>query len=144
MLLEQVPDIEAVHTQPRSCGPWGCGGRPAQHGVYEIAATTWTGLLHPPELVAKERSAFVLVGPLLARTGEVMTGMPGGDRIGARPVNVGVRGLEALGVETQHVDGTYYFRSQRPARGPHLPGLPQATAGHREPIWRPAWPTAPP
>jgi UDP-N-acetylglucosamine 1-carboxyvinyltransferase len=63
------------------------------------------------ELVAKERSAFVLVGPLLARLGEVTTAMPGGCKIGERPVNVGVRGLEALGVESQLVDGTYSFRT---------------------------------
>jgi UDP-N-acetylglucosamine 1-carboxyvinyltransferase len=112
VLLEQVPDIEAVHTQAALLRALGVRVEldGASHRM-TLVADHVDGTLLEPELVAKERSAFVLVGPLLARTVEVMTGMPGGCKIGARPVNVGVRGLEALGVETQHVDGTYYFRT---------------------------------
>jgi UDP-N-acetylglucosamine 1-carboxyvinyltransferase len=112
VLLEHVPDIEAVHTQAallRALGVRVEFDGPNHRMTLSAERVEGTELVS--ELVAKERSAFVLVGPLLARLGEVTTAMPGGCKIGERPVNVGVRGLEALGVETQLVDGTYSFRT---------------------------------
>src|SRR5262245_21419174 len=112
VLLEHVPDIEAVHTQAALLRALGVRVEfDGAHHRMTLSAERVEGTALVPELVAKERSAFVLVGPLLARVGEVTTTMPGGCKIGERPVNVGVRGLEALGVETQLVDGTYSFRT---------------------------------
>jgi UDP-N-acetylglucosamine 1-carboxyvinyltransferase len=112
VVLEQVPDIEAVYTQAALLRALGVVVEfdPAGHRMTLLAGQV-DGTMLEPDLVAKERSAFVLVGPLLARTGEVMTPQPGGCKIGERPVNVGVRGLEALGAEVQYTDGTYYFRT---------------------------------
>ncbi|HVG96265.1 MAG TPA: UDP-N-acetylglucosamine 1-carboxyvinyltransferase [Chloroflexota bacterium] len=112
VLLEHVPDIEAVHTQAALLRALGVRVEfdGANHRM-TLSAERVEGTELVSELVAKERSAFVLVGPLLARLGEVTTAMPGGCKIGERPVNVGVRGLEALGVESQLVDGTYSFRT---------------------------------
>ncbi len=51
----------------------------------------------PYELVNALRASFVCIGPLLARFGEVKIPLPGGCRIGARPINEHIRGLRALG-----------------------------------------------
>jgi UDP-N-acetylglucosamine 1-carboxyvinyltransferase len=51
----------------------------------------------PYELVAQMRASINLLGPLLARCGEVRISMPGGDDFGSRPIDLHVAGLEAMG-----------------------------------------------
>jgi UDP-N-acetylglucosamine 1-carboxyvinyltransferase len=51
----------------------------------------------PYELVERIRASIVVLGPLLARCGEARVSMPGGDDFGARPIDMHLRGLEALG-----------------------------------------------
>ncbi|WP_373538933.1 UDP-N-acetylglucosamine 1-carboxyvinyltransferase [Chamaesiphon sp.] len=58
----------------------------------------------PFELVSKLRAAFFAIGPILARMGVAKVPMPGGCSIGARPIELHVRGLQAMGahVEIEH------------------------------------------
>ena len=51
------------------------------------------------DLVNRIRASFVVLGPLLARTGEVTMSMPGGDAIGARPIDQHLKGLEQMGAK---------------------------------------------
>lgn len=60
----------------------------------------------PYELVSKLRASFFAIGPLLARLGVAKVPLPGGCAIGARPVDLHVRGLRALGAEVQIEHGT--------------------------------------
>ena len=53
----------------------------------------------PYDLVSKLRASFFIIGPLLARMGEAQVPLPGGCAIGARPVDLHVRGLRAMGAE---------------------------------------------
>lgn len=57
----------------------------------------------PYELVSQLRASFFVIGPLLARLGVARVPLPGGCAIGARPVDLHVRGLQALGAEV-HID----------------------------------------
>lgn len=57
-------------------------------------------------LVRSLRASFWLLGPILARTGEARVSLPGGDAIGARPVDLHLKGLEALGAEIEMKHGT--------------------------------------
>lgn len=57
----------------------------------------------PYELVSKLRASFFIIGPLLARLGVARVPLPGGCAIGARPVNLHVRGLQAMGASV-HID----------------------------------------
>lgn len=57
----------------------------------------------PYELVSQLRASFFAIGPLLARLGVAKVPLPGGCAIGARPVELHVRGLQALGAEV-HID----------------------------------------
>jgi UDP-N-acetylglucosamine 1-carboxyvinyltransferase len=55
----------------------------------------------PYELVSQLRASFFAIGPLLARLGAARIPLPGGCTIGARPVDLHVRGLQAMGAEVQ-------------------------------------------
>ena len=56
----------------------------------------------PYDLVRQMRATFNVLGPLLARTGQAKVSLPGGCTIGARPVDLHLKALEALGA---HIDG---------------------------------------
>jgi UDP-N-acetylglucosamine 1-carboxyvinyltransferase len=62
----------------------------------------------PYELVSQLRASFFIIGPLLARLGVARVPLPGGCAIGARPVDLHVRGLQAMGAEVQIEHGTVY------------------------------------
>lgn len=53
----------------------------------------------PYELVKKMRASILVMGPLLARTGKAKIALPGGCAIGARPINLHLKGFQALGAE---------------------------------------------
>ncbi len=74
----------------------------------------------PYELVSQLRASFFVIGPLLARLGVARVPLPGGCAIGARPVDLHVRGLRALGAEVQIEHGTvhaYVSGSTRKLKG---------------------------
>ncbi|MFN8232854.1 MAG: UDP-N-acetylglucosamine 1-carboxyvinyltransferase [Actinomycetota bacterium] len=73
-------------------------------GVAELDATDVHDVEAPDELVRQMRASIVVLGPLLARCGRARVSLPGGDEIGARPVDLHVRGLERMGatVRSEH------------------------------------------
>lgn len=74
------------------------------HGdVLDINASELIDAQAPYELVSQLRASFFIIGPLLARLGFAKVPLPGGCAIGARPVELHVRGLQALGAEV-HID----------------------------------------
>jgi UDP-N-acetylglucosamine 1-carboxyvinyltransferase len=80
-----------------------------------------TGPLRPEtpyELVTRLRASVNVLGPLLARCGEVRVAMPGGDDIGSRPLDMHVRGLRAMGAELDVVHGFIEARANRLAGAP--------------------------
>lgn len=68
----------------------------------------------PYELVKTMRASILVLGPLLAHYGEAEVSLPGGCAIGSRPVDLHIRGLEAMGAEIT-VDGGY-IRARSPGR----------------------------
>ncbi|HZT65436.1 MAG TPA: UDP-N-acetylglucosamine 1-carboxyvinyltransferase [Acidimicrobiales bacterium] len=67
----------------------------------------------PYELVEKMRASVVVLGPLLARCGEARVSMPGGDDFGQRPIEMHLRGLEAMGAEFETRHGYVLGRAQQ-------------------------------
>lgn len=61
----------------------------------------------PQELVERMRASFLVSGPVLARTGKLQTGAPGGCKLGSRPVDVDVRGFKRMGAEVCVGDDYY-------------------------------------
>src|SRR5687767_6309162 len=72
----------------------------------EIDPTTTRECFAPYELVKTMRASILVLGPLLARFGKADVSLPGGCAIGARPVNIHVAGLQAMGAEIQ-IEGGY-------------------------------------
>ncbi|HKV84594.1 MAG TPA: UDP-N-acetylglucosamine 1-carboxyvinyltransferase [Ktedonobacterales bacterium] len=77
-----------------------------------------TNTVVPMELGRKNRLAVLTVGPLLHRTGRAVIPVPGGDRIGPRPINFHLAGLQQMGATIEDRDGLYHF---------HTDGLKGAT-----------------
>lgn len=65
----------------------------------ELDPTTITEYVAPYELVKTMRASILVLGPLLARHGRAQVSLPGGCAIGSRPVDLHIRGLEAMGAE---------------------------------------------
>lgn len=73
----------------------------------------------PYELVKTMRASILVLGPLVARFGRANVSLPGGCAIGARPVNLHVRGLQAMGANVVVENGFIKVRSDR-LRGAHI------------------------
>lgn len=69
--------------------------------VLDINASDIRKSQAPYELVSQLRASFFIIGPLLARLGSAQIPLPGGCTIGARPVELHVRGLQAMGADVQ-------------------------------------------
>ena len=72
----------------------------------EVHANTISSFTAPYELVKTMRASILVLGPLLARHGRARVSFPGGCAIGSRPVDLHLRGLEALGARIE-VEGGY-------------------------------------
>ncbi len=74
----------------------------------------------PYDLVRQMRASFNVLGPLLARTGQAKVSLPGGCTIGARPVDLHLRALEALGARIDLHEGYVYAQAPRGLKGGHV------------------------
>ncbi len=85
--------------------------------VLELTAKNITSTTAPYELVRKMRASILVLGPLLARFGNAKVSLPGGCAIGTRPVDLHLRGLEALGAEIALEEGYVLARAPQGLRG---------------------------
>ena len=69
--------------------------------------------LAPHGIVDQFRASIAVLGPMLARCGEAVVALPGGDDFGPRPIDIHLRGLEELGVEIETVEGYVHARAPR-------------------------------
>lgn len=67
----------------------------------------------PYELVKKMRASILVMGPLLAKTGKAKIALPGGCAIGARPINLHLKGFQALGAEIEEGHGYVEARADK-------------------------------
>ena len=101
--LTNVPDLSDIHTMvdaPAGARRRGRVRHARKHRI-RVQAANITTTSAPPELVAKMRASFLVAGPLLARFDETTASTPGGCKLGARPVDVDVRGFRKMGAEVQ-------------------------------------------
>ena len=71
------------------------------------------------DLIRKMRGSVCILGPLLGRRGEAVVSLPGGCVIGARPIDLHLKGLEALGTKIR-IDGGYIHARARKLKGAEL------------------------
>jgi UDP-N-acetylglucosamine 1-carboxyvinyltransferase len=74
----------------------------------------------PYELVRQMRASFNVLGPLVARTGQAKVSLPGGCTIGARPVDLHLQALEALGAKIDLHEGYVYAQAPRGLKGAEI------------------------
>lgn len=107
--LPRIGDIQTMAQVLRHLGVhvrFEDGGRTAW-----INASELTGYDAPADLVTRMRASFWVLGPLLARLGTVRVAQPGGCNIGARPIDLHLKGLEALGAEFETSHGNVTGRA---------------------------------
>ena len=85
----------------------------------EVDPSTIKECFAPYELVKTMRASILVLGPLVARYGRADVSLPGGCAIGARPVNIHVAGLQAMGVDI-HIEGGYIRARAGRLHGAHL------------------------
>lgn len=85
----------------------------------EVNAANVTERRAPYELVKTMRASILVLGPLVARFGEAAVSLPGGCAIGARPVNLHVQGLQAMGADVVVENGFILAKADR-LSGAHI------------------------
>lgn len=98
--IRNVPSLADVKLMSQILSALGV--RLQQHGdILDINASEIKTSKAPYELVTQLRASFFAIGAILARLGVAQMPLPGGCAIGARPVDLHVRGLQAMGAEVQ-------------------------------------------
>ena len=96
-----------------------------------IHAAEITSALAPYDLVRQMRASFNVLGPLIARTGHAKVSLPGGCTIGARPVDLHLQALEALGARIDLNEGYVYATAARGLKGARI-SFPVVSVGATE------------
>ncbi|MCU4158875.1 UDP-N-acetylglucosamine 1-carboxyvinyltransferase [Acidiphilium sp. AL] len=105
LILDNVPNLADVETMAQLLAQHGIAvDRPTPRRLSVGGAITNTEA--PYDIVRKMRASILVLGPLLARTREARVSLPGGCAIGTRPVDLHLKGLEAMGAAIR-LDGGY-------------------------------------
>ncbi|MEI6738054.1 MAG: TolC family protein, partial [Pseudomonadota bacterium] len=105
LALTNVPQLNDIGTMVKLLTQMGVIAKRDGEGL-TLAATNITHKIAPYDLVKTMRASILVLGPLLARFGEAKVSLPGGCAIGARPVDLHIKGLEAMGA-TINIDAGY-------------------------------------
>jgi UDP-N-acetylglucosamine 1-carboxyvinyltransferase len=115
--FQNIPDLKDIHTTLRLLTRLGVktkrespSGKPGQ---LSLRADSITELQAPYDLVKTMRASFLVLGPLLSRFGQATVSTPGGCAIGARPVNLHLKGLTQMGASIELVHGYVQARAKK-------------------------------
>lgn len=114
--VPQLRDVATTYTLLRSMG---VKVAVDDQRTVRVDATDISARRAPYELVKTMRASILVLGPLLARFGEADVSLPGGCAIGARPVNLHVAGLQAMGADVVVENGYIRARASR-LHGAHI------------------------
>ena len=119
VVVGNVPHLKDVTTTVELLGGMGATVTIDERMRIEVDPTTVRDYSAPYELVKTMRASILVLGPLVARYGRADVSLPGGCAIGARPVNIHVAGLQALGADIT-IDGGYIRARADRLRGTRL------------------------
>ena len=117
--ISNVPHLKDVTTMLSLLQMMGVQVTVDDRAGVEIDASNVDRREAPYELVKTMRASILVLGPLLARFGEADVSLPGGCAIGARPVNLHVAGLQAMGADVVVEKGFIKARADR-LKGAHI------------------------
>ncbi|WP_297527555.1 UDP-N-acetylglucosamine 1-carboxyvinyltransferase [Thiohalobacter sp.] len=119
MVVANVPHLHDVTTTMELLGRMGVGLVVDERMNIEADPRSIREFRAPYELVKTMRASILVLGPLLARYGRADVSLPGGCAIGSRPVNLHIKGLEAMGADIR-VEGGYIRARADRLRGSRL------------------------
>lgn len=118
--IGNLPHLNDVTTMMELLGRMGVELTIAENLSAEIHASTIKHLTAPYELVKTMRASILVLGPLLAHFGAAEVSLPGGCAIGSRPVDLHIKGLEAMGAKILVENGYIKARSSGRLKGAHI------------------------
>ena len=114
--LENVPDVRDIETERQLLASMGAevelGYGRAPHRT-RIRCASLSDPVARYEIVKTMRASSLVLGPLIARTGMARVAMPGGCAIGGRPIDLHIKGLQAMGAEITQEHGYLEARAKR-------------------------------
>jgi UDP-N-acetylglucosamine 1-carboxyvinyltransferase len=128
--LTNVPSILDVELMARVLEHTGCHIEQGDHELW-IVVPDEPRPEAPIEMVRQMRASIVVLGPLLARCGEARVALPGGDDLGARPIEWHMHGLEQMGASFELVHGELVARVDGKLKGTEIE-LPFPSVGATE------------
>lgn len=115
VLLRNVPRLKDIDNMLRILARLGVVHHWREDGALEVESRDKTIYTAPYDLVRTMRASFVVIGPLWARRGIASVSYPGGCVFGHRPVDLHLKGMQALGGQVEHTDG--YVTVAGPVQG---------------------------
>jgi UDP-N-acetylglucosamine 1-carboxyvinyltransferase len=112
LTLSNVPVLHDIVTTTKLLAQMGVEVKREEHIVHVNAKPITTGIA-PYELVKTMRASILVLGPLVARRGDAQVSLPGGCAIGARPVNLHLQGLAAMGAEIKLEGGFIHAKAAK-------------------------------
>jgi len=100
-VLEEIPSLRDVAVMGELLTALGANVTPLEDGCMSVDPSGEILSEAPYELIQKMRASFFVMGPLLAKNGVARISMPGGCAIGARPIDLHLKGFAALGAEIE-------------------------------------------
>src|SRR5579875_779131 len=132
LILENVPRLADIRTMASLLAQHGLNvERQGPEGRRLVLGGSITSTEAPYDIVRKMRASVLVLGPLLARTGEARVSLPGGCAIGTRPVDIHLKGLQELGAEVRLEQGYIHARVAGRLKGAQIV-LPFASVGATE------------
>jgi UDP-N-acetylglucosamine 1-carboxyvinyltransferase len=113
VVVGNVPHLQDVTTTIELIGRMGASVTIDERMRIEVDASSVKEFSAPYELVKTMRASILVLGPLVARFGRADVSLPGGCAIGARPVNIHVAGLQAMGADITIENGYIRARASR-------------------------------
>lgn len=111
-VIDNVPDLADVHTMVALLQWLGADVSFDPHSQQaRIRANSLRTHVAHAELARKMRASFLVTGPLLGRTGRMQAPLPGGCKLGERPLDVNIRGFEMLGARILFTEGQFEAES---------------------------------
>jgi len=112
-LLKEVPDITDVQSMAELLRSMGLTVRNLENNQIEIVNPGDITPEAPYEQIEKMRASIVVLGPLVSTYGKARVALPGGDDFGPRPIDMHLKGLEALGVRFSSEHGYIEAEAER-------------------------------
>ncbi|GAA6197558.1 UDP-N-acetylglucosamine 1-carboxyvinyltransferase [Pseudophaeobacter arcticus] len=118
LTLTNAPRLSDIATMTELLQSLGAEVSSLQEGqVQALSSHTIDNHVADYEIVRKMRASNLVLGPMLARLGQAVVSLPGGCAIGARPMDLHIHGLEALGAEIELKDGYLHAKAPRGLKG---------------------------